>query len=234
MAYEDIEFSKTSFDDIPFGDIEIPEEYKYIPGGRKNRNTQSPKKNEDKKDGGLELFDWVQSIVSALIVGILLFMFVGRIIVVDGTSMLPTLHHTDKIITSNLFYEPENGDIVVLHTPAFKNEPLVKRIIATEGQTVDIDFDAGIVYVDGTALVEPYTYTLTTVREDFYGPVTVPENCVFVMGDNRNGSTDSRNAAVGMVDERCILGKVLCIALPGKDEIFPREWSRIGSVYNNE
>lgn len=233
MSYEDFDINKYRIEDIPYGEVYIPEEYRYVPGGRKKTQEErkgSPKKHEpDEEPSGMELYDWVQCIVSALVVGILIFMFIGRVIVVDGTSMIPTLHHTDKIITSNLFYTPENGDIVVLQTQAFRDEPIVKRVIATEGQTVDIDFDAGVVYVDGVALDEPYTATPTTNRDNFSGPVTVPENCIFVLGDNRNGSTDSR--AIGMIDKRCVLGKVLFIIIPGEDELYPREWSRIGSVY---
>jgi signal peptidase I len=110
---------------------------------------------------------------------------------------------------------------------------LVKRIIAVEGQTVDIDFDAGVVYVDGEALDEPYTYEPTFTREDFEGPVTVPEGCVFVMGDNRNGSTDSRDSRVGFAETRDIIGKVYIVIYPGQDMQGVRSWSRIGSVYSN-
>lgn len=189
----------------------------------------APKK--DKDSGGMELYDWVQCLVAALLCGILVFMFVGRIIGVDGSSMFPTLHHTDKIITSNLFYEPDNGDIVVLQTDSFGPDPIVKRIIATEGQTIDIDFYTGTVYVDGEALQEDYIADLTYTPEDFTGEMTVPEGCVFVMGDNRNASTDSRTASIGMVDERCIIGKVYFILIPGTEADGSRDWSRFGSVY---
>jgi len=90
---------------------------------------------------------------------------------------------------------------------SFMSEPLVKRVVAVAGQTVDIDFDAGVVYVDGTELQEDYVNSLTLEPEDFTEPVTVPEGCVFVLGDNRNRSTDSRDEDIGCVDVRCIIGK---------------------------
>lgn len=196
------------------------------------KSGQKANRKKNKKDNEkMTLYDWVQCLVGALVIGILVFMFIGRVIGVSGTSMYPTLHDTDKIIISNLFYEPDNGDIVVLQTDSFSEEPIVKRVIATEGQTVDIDFANGVVYVDGVALDEPYTNTPTNDRQDFNGQVTVPEGCVFVMGDNRNGSTDSRTSRIGMVDKRCIIGKVYMIIVPGNSEGEPFEIKRFGSVY---
>lgn len=187
--------------------------------------------DEQKSSAKLELYDWVQCIVAALVVGIFIFIFIARIVSVDGSSMYPTLHDADKMITSNLFYTPKQGDIVVFQTDSYGSEPLVKRVIATGGQTVDIDFNAGIVYVDGEALEEPYVNAPTIEREDFQGEVLIPEGYLFVMGDNRNASTDSRSNMVGLVDERCVIGKVLLIIVPGNSGE-GREWSRIGSVYN--
>lgn len=194
------------------------------------RGTPAAEKNRSSR---LELYDWVQCIVAAVILAILIFVFVGRVIGVKGDSMYPTLHNQDRIITSNLFYTPKQGDIVVFKTEHFGNEPLVKRVVATEGQTVEIDFDKGIVYVDGEAADDSFTYAPTKAREDFSGKVTVPDGCVFVMGDNRNDSTDSRSNRVGMVDTRTILGKVHFVLIPGKDlETGDRYFSRIGSPYN--
>jgi signal peptidase I len=192
---------------------------------------EKEKRKEHESQAKMELYDWLQCIVSAILCGILLFVFVGRVIGVDGTSMLQTLQNDDKIIMSNLFYKPKFRDIVVIKTEAFGDTPLVKRVIATEGQTVDIDFENGVVFVDGILLDEPYTNTPTTDRENFEGPVTVPEGCVFVMGDNRNESTDSRSVHVGMVDTRNILGKVLFVLIPGINEDGTRSWGRIGSAY---
>ena len=192
--------------------------------------TEKPgkQKNDSEK---MELQDWLQCLVIALLVSILLFVFVARIVSVEGTSMVPTFLHTDRVLISNLCYAPSTGDVVVLQTDSYGGEPLIKRVIATEGQTIDIDFEAGVVYVDGVALDEPYTAAPTYERLDFSGPVTVPDGCVFVMGDNRNGSTDSRDDRIGMVDCRCILGKVLFILQPAADHSGFRDWSRFGNVY---
>ncbi len=162
------------------------------------------------------IYDWVQCIVVALLLSVFLFVFVGRVIGVVGDSMNNTLFSGDKVIVSNLFYTPEYGDIVILTSPTFGNgnEPIVKRIIATEGQTIDIDFETGTVTVDGQVLQESYIAEPTYTYEGVDFPVTVPEGCVFVMGDNRNASTDSRNPSIGMVDTRCILGKVYLRILP--------------------
>lgn len=178
----------------------------------------------------MTLLDWVQCIMSALVAGVLIFLFIGRAINIEGNSMLPTLHDGDEVVISNLFYTPRQGDVVVLRTKTYSNCPIVKRIIATEGQTVDIDFDNGIVYVDNVPLTEPYVAAAVSDREDFTGPVTIPENCVFVLGDNRNHSTDSRYANIGPVDTRCILGRVLFILIPAEEASGERNWSRFGSI----
>lgn len=177
---------------------------------------------EQEENRGSIAFDWLQCVVAALVACVLIFVFVGRTVGVVGPSMEQTLIEGDRLIISRLFYTPKYGDIVVLRKDAFKDDPIIKRVIATEGQTVDIDFDAGIVKVDGVALDEPYTNTLTNVREDFKEPVTVPEGCVFVMGDNRNHSTDSRTEVIGCVDTRYILGKALFRLMP---------LNKFGSIY---
>jgi signal peptidase I len=133
---------------------------------------------------------------------------------------------------TNLFYTPKNGDIVIFRSPSdkFDGTPLVKRVIAVEHQEIDINFETGDVMVDGTVIPESYINEPTHSRLDFRGPITVPEGHVFVMGDNRNGSSDSRCSDIGMVDTRYILGKVLFIAIPGGTEFSPRDWSRFGFV----
>ena len=176
------------------------------------RQEQSEPQPEEKKplpSGSSGAYDWIQIIVTALVACILIFVFLGRTVGVKGSSMEATLIEGDRLVISNLFYTPKYGDIVVLRKDTFKDEPIIKRVIATAGQTVNIDFDAGVVYVDGVALKEPYTNTPTNLREDFEGEITVPEGCIFVMGDNRNRSTDSRTASIGCVDTRYIIGKAL-------------------------
>ena len=189
-----------------------------------------------------ELYDWLQCIVSALLICILVFVFAARGIGVLGTSMVPTLRGGeladgaaiggDRLLVSKLFYEPKQGDIVVLRKPSFKDEPIVKRVIAVGGQTIDIDFDAGIVYVDGEPLKEDYVNEPTHRRIDFEGPVTVPEGYVFVMGDNRNASTDSRDSKISVVDERYILGKAYLLVMPGAEPTTgKRDFGRIGWLH---
>ena len=169
-----------------------------------------------------EVYEWAQSLITALVICILVFVFVFRLVDVVCDSMNNTLFHGDKMVVLDLPYTPKQGDIVVFRKDEYKPEALVKRVIATEGQTVEIDFDKGIVYVDGVALDEPYTADYTYIPIDFSGVQTVPEGCVFVMGDNRNRSTDSRKAEIGMVDTRLIIGKVVFV-------LFPLD--RIGSPY---
>lgn len=161
------------------------------------------------------VYDWIQCLMSALIVCVVLFIFVVRVIDVKGTSMYPTLNNQDKMLVSDIFYKPKAGDVVVFKKDQYDpSKALVKRVIATEGQEINIDFDRGIVYVDGEALEEDYINELTTTKLDFIGPQTVPEGCVFVMGDNRNMSTDSRKTEIGMVDTRLIIGKVYFVIFP--------------------
>ena len=180
---------------------------------------KKPKKEEKPLSGAQEAYEWLQILIVALVTIILVFTFVGRIIGVDGSSMYPTLHHGDMLLLQSVGYEPKQGDVVVL-TKAFRDVdgPIVKRVIATGGQTVDIDYGTSTVYVDGVALDEPY------IREPMGVPYTpsaydstgvqthweVPEGSIFVMGDNRNKSTDSRDARLGAIDEDYVLGKVVC------------------------
>ena len=198
----------------------------------RNITNQRQVEAEEKRDRvRMELYDWLQCIVTAIICGVLIFIFLGRTIGVDGRSMIQTLHHSDRVIISNLLYTPDNGDIIVFHSPSEQFEfPLVKRVIGKENQTVDIDFENGNVIVDGAVLREPYISALTTAKHDFSEPVKVPPGFVFVLGDNRNSSTDSRDNVVGLVDTRYILGKVLFVLIPGADENGNRDWNRFGMV----
>lgn len=170
------------------------------------------------------VFEWLDVVVTSLVVVVLVFTFVFRIVAIDGDSMLPTLFDTERVIISDLFYEPKRGDIVVISRNMNNSadsksyqQPIIKRVIATEGQTVDIDFNKGIVYVDGVALEENYTLEPTYRKLDFDGPVRVKENCVFVLGDNRNDSLDSRSSAIGdngMIDKKYILGRAVVRVFP--------------------
>lgn len=176
------------------------------------------------------LHDFVFWLAGILLIFTLLF----RVVVVSGPSMKMTLLNGDYILLlSNIFYnDPEYGDIVVASKETYKDgEPIIKRVIATEGQEVDIDFANGVVYVDGVALDEPYTNTPTNLYEQTEFPQTVPEGCVFVMGDNRNNSLDSRSSEIGFIDCREILGRAIFILFPGADEDTKiRQFDRIGAL----
>ena len=177
---------------------------------KKEKEQASPELQERR-----EAYDWIQSLISALLICVLVFVFVVRIMDVHGTSMVPTLQNGDKVLVSGLLYEPARGDIVVFKKDGYDdNKALVKRVVAVEGDVVNIDFERGIVYVNGEPAEEDYIDVLTTTKIDFIGPQTVPENCLFVMGDNRNASTDSRDKRIGMVDKRLVIGKVLLVIYP--------------------
>jgi len=165
-----------------------------------------------------ELCDWTESIVLAVVVVVLLFTFVGRTSVVSGSSMVPTLHSGDLLLVSRLGDEAAAGSIVVVTKPYSGGEPLIKRVIATEGQMIDVNFDLGVVFVNGEMIDEPYVSGPTNVSFDMEFPATVPEGCVFCMGDNRNGSYDSRAVEIGMIDTRYILGRVVFRLKKGNSE----------------
>lgn len=177
---------------------------------------------------------YVHDLIFLLAGIVIIFMLLFRVVVVSGTSMNSTLLDGDYLLLlGNVFYrDPKPGDIIVISKSTFDNgSPIVKRVIATEGQTVDIDFKAGVVYVDGVALVEPYTLTSTTVREGMEFPLVVSEGCLFVLGDNRDGSKDSRNPEIGLIDKREVLGKVIFLFLPGTNMgKVQRDLGRIGVV----
>lgn len=188
------------------------------------------KAEERKKTVLLYLHDFVFWLTGILLVFLLLF----RVVVVSGPSMNQTLVHGDYLLLiNNVFYtEPKQGDIIVAAKESFKDgEPIIKRVIATEGQWVDIDFDAGIVYVNGNALDESYTNTPTNLYEGVDFPLMVDEGCVFAMGDNRNESKDSRSPEIGQIDKREILGKAIFLFLPGKDPVTQKQYfDRIGAL----
>ena len=197
-----------------------------------NPSEEKARRKRNKTQKGV--LSYLHDFVLWLIVIVLVFLLLFRVVIVSGPSMQPTLTDGDYLLlVSSVFYKnPKAGDVIVAAKDSFHNgEPIIKRVIATAGQEVDIDFDAGVVYVDGKALDEPYTLTPTYLNEGVTFPYTVPENCVFVMGDNRNNSSDSRNPFIGAIDKREILGKVLLLVIPGNNtETGKREWHRFGVV----
>ena len=190
---------------------------------------ETPVLSHDKpEEEGLvyNLYYWLQTLVLAVVAIVLLFTFVGRISRVEGDSMLNTLHEGDLLLLQSAFYTPKAGDIVVLNKTTDETlsllwgEAIVKRIIAVGGQTVSIDYNTSTVYVDGEALNEPYIRDTMDFRSGPYSgqtPFVVPEGSIFVMGDNRNHSTDSRHELLGTVDTGYVLGKAVCILFPFSD-----------------
>ncbi len=168
------------------------------------------------------IYDFVEMLIFALVITMVTFMFLGRLTVVDGPSMMNTLIDGEVLAVTNLNYTPHTGDIVVFQSPeSHVGGPVVKRVIATEGQTVDINFEQWLVYVDGeplytdsngTPMIEPYVnheYWNSMYKYDVDFPFVVPEGEIFVMGDNRNHSNDSRGSDIGTVDTRYVFGKVI-------------------------
>ena len=185
---------------------------------------------------GRDLYEWVQSLVGSVLMVVAIFTFVIRMMGVDGHSMLNTLQHGDRLLVVNsmLYHDYKYGDIVILRkNGVFDDDPIVKRVIAVEGQTVDIDFAEGIVYVDGEALEEDYIREPTYTAEGTEFPLTVPGGSIFVMGDNRNGSSDSRDYRLGTVDTRYVIGKAAFLIFPGPDyETEKRDFKRIGVIWS--
>ena len=187
--------------------------------------TPSPAQPEEE---GLtyNLYCWLQTLVLAVVSIVLVFTFVGRITRVEGDSMRNTLHEGDLLLLQSIGYTPKTGDVVVLNKTTDETavllggEAIVKRVIATEGQTVAIDYATSTVYVDNAPLDEPYVRETMLPRSGPYSgqtPFVVPPGCIFVMGDNRNESTDSRNEFLGPVDTRYVLGGAVCILFPFSD-----------------
>lgn len=195
---------------------------------------QDEKEPEKKLTPAQNLVLYLHDLLWMLAVIMVAFLVFFRIIVVSGPSMKQTLLDGDYLLLiSNLFYhDPKQGDVVVVSKRSYDDgKPIVKRVIATEGQVVDMDFENGIVYVDGLPLEEDYVNTPTNLDEGTVFPQIVEEGCVFVMGDNRNNSKDSRSPEIGQVDTRQILGKVALLLFPGTDHgTQARDTQRIGTV----
>ncbi len=172
---------------------------------------------KEKSSFALEAFDYISIILFAICLVIVVFSFFARLCVVDGPSMENTLYHSEKLIVSNVAYTPKSGDIVVFHeTGSYYNEPIVKRVIAVAGETVHIEYfqDGMTVTVtdaSGVSRVLNEPYTKIVDANLYYEPMTVEveEGTVFVLGDNRNHSSDSRSDRIGLVDTRRIIGKVI-------------------------
>lgn len=179
-----------------------------------NRQPKEDPGSQEPLTVGQGIYEWAESLVMAIVCVVLIFTFVARLAGVSGVSMMPTLHDKDWVLVNELSGRYHNGDIVVVLKPTSRNEPLIKRVIATEGQMVDINFDTGEVRVDGELLEEPYINEETHRKADMIFPKKVPDGHVFVMGDNRNNSWDSRDTEIGMIDNRYILGKVSFRMLP--------------------
>ena len=208
---------------------------------RRGKFEKMKTKNQETSDTKGEKLTFTQSVLLYLhdivyLLGIILLilMLVFRVVVVSGSSMLPTLVSGDRLLllSTPLYHTPSYGDIIVASKDSFEDgEPIIKRVIAVEGQTVDIDFSTGTVYVDGVALNEPYINNLTTLSEGVNFPLVVEDGCVFVLGDNRGRSQDSRSPQIGQIDKREILGKAFFLFLPGiNEETKQRDFDRIGGL----
>jgi len=195
----------------------------------KEEGTKAAKpKNSSKKTALTYLHDFVYLLAAVLLV----FLLFLRVVVVSGPSMLDTLVDGDYLLLINgtFFDDYKYGDVVIVSKGSYRDgEPIVKRVIATEGQMVDIDFATGVVKVDGVVLDEPYVRTPTNLDEGVKFPLIVEPGHLFVMGDNRNDSKDSRSPEIGQVDCREVLGKAILLLLPG-GEPGEKDFNRIGVI----
>ena len=199
-----------------------------------SKTETEPVANEKKTSPQKSIVLYLHDLAYLIAAIVLMFLLCFRIVIVSGDSMYDTLVDGDYLLLlSNVFYqEPQQGDIIVASKADYdEGKPIIKRVIATEGQTVDIDFVTGTVYVDGVALEEDYIYSPTTMDEGVSFPLVVDEGCVFVLGDNRGRSKDSRNPEIGLIDTRQIVGKAIILIYPGTDhgETAP-QLDRIGGI----
>ena len=207
---------------------------------QEERKENQPLESQEQERTGSALFDWTRALVGAVLAVVLFFVFVAQVITVQGPSMQNTFYAGDKVLVlKSALCGIEAGDVVMLHQyNAQLSDTIIKRVIATGGQTVDIDFETGTVYVDGVALEEGYIAERTYSDEGLAFPVTLGEGELFVMGDNRNHSTDSRSTLLGVVDERYVVGKAVFLLFPGKTAQYlgelpgtgKRDFGRIGLI----
>ena len=170
---------------------------------------------ERRRGAVAEVYEWVESCVIAVGVILLIFAFAARTATVSGPSMLPTLRDGDRLLLVQAgYHDPQYGDVVVIDRSQSGEPPIIKRVIGRAGDEIDIDFETGQVRRNGQTLDEPYLNEPTLTRRDVKFPVTVPEGSVFVMGDNRNHSADSRTREIGMIDLRRVMGKAVYRFLP--------------------
>ena len=169
------------------------------------------------KEKNATMLEWFDALVLSLTLVLIILLFIVRTVNVDGISMEPTLKDGDQLLARSIAYTPQRGDVVVVDGYTSFGKPLVKRVIGVGGDTIDIDFEEGEVEVNGEVLEEPYISAPTTLQYDLNFPVTVPEGQVFLMGDNRPRSKDSRHSDIGFIDERDILGEVVFRLLPVQD-----------------
>jgi signal peptidase I len=213
-----------------------------------SEETGKSSRKKDKADGDITViqlnnsvvtatvFDWLSSLFTALVCVLLVLCFAFRVIDVDGTSMEPTLIDTDKVVITDLFYTPHNGDVIVISHGEDYEKPLVKRVIAIAGQELRIDFDNNEVYVDGEKLDESYIQGVT-IRgdkspEEING--VIPEGKIFVMGDNRTVSLDSRYHSVDLIDVGAVIGKAQLVVIPhayGSDGVPYLDFGRLRYIY---
>ena len=194
----------------------------------------------------IDWFSEIADILEAMLISVfgvlLIFGYLLRPVTVDGRSMVPTLYNEDKLVMFRLFYQPHAGDVVVVNnhgghifsgdrvvdSGASLDECIIKRVIATSGQKIEIKAAEGQVYVDDVLLDEPYINELTYSDDRaFEYPITIPDGYVFVMGDNRNHSSDSRSLFVGLVDKNDVMGRAFFRYQAAKD---PDTGAKLGSV----
>ena len=191
------------------------EEFKAVFEGNENKNRI--KVHVAKTEGLLSgIFDWVRCVVFAISVVVICLTFVFRLVEVDGSSMYNTLADKDKVIVTNLFYTPHNNDIVVIAHGAEYFKPIIKRVIAVEGQSIKLDYENDKIFVDGIELSEPYILdsTFANSKGNNQIPDVIPEGKIFVMGDNRRVSLDSRSTEIGLIDVHDVIGKAQFVAYP--------------------